>query len=129
MLYFLAPENKLYGPADIDSVICAEIPDPDLDPELYAIVTASMMHGPCGLLRPTNSCMKNGKRSKHYPKEFCDKTTIDDNGFAKYRRAIMVKYSSVEKLSLIIDGLYPIIDIYHYVLELISMLNFATKQG
>lgn len=37
-------------PADIDSIICAELPDKDNENEaaLYDTVTRCMMHGPCG---------------------------------------------------------------------------------
>ena len=30
----------------IDDVICAEIPDPVVDPELHQIIMSNMMHGP-----------------------------------------------------------------------------------
>lgn len=35
-------------PDQIDSVISAELPDPDLDRELYQIVRDHMIHNPCG---------------------------------------------------------------------------------
>ncbi|UYV72475.1 hypothetical protein LAZ67_9003306 [Cordylochernes scorpioides] len=38
--------NKL-RPTQIDSVICAEFPDPIQDPLLYNIVVTNMIHGPC----------------------------------------------------------------------------------
>ncbi|UYV64474.1 hypothetical protein LAZ67_3000868, partial [Cordylochernes scorpioides] len=38
--------NKL-RPTQIDSVICAEFPDPIQDPRLYNIVVKNMIHGPC----------------------------------------------------------------------------------
>ncbi|UYV69439.1 hypothetical protein LAZ67_6003616 [Cordylochernes scorpioides] len=38
--------NKL-RPTQIDSVICAEFPDPIQDPLLYNIVVKNMIHGPC----------------------------------------------------------------------------------
>ena len=47
ILIWLKREAAIRTPEDIDSLICAEIPDPELDPELYAIVTKQMMHGPC----------------------------------------------------------------------------------
>jgi len=31
-------------------------------------------------------CMKKGKCSKYYPKQFQDETTFTDNGFTQYRR-------------------------------------------
>ena len=38
--------NKPKTIADYDSVVCAEIPNKDTFPELHAIVTMFMMHGP-----------------------------------------------------------------------------------
>ena len=35
-------------PTQIDSVIRAELPNPEEDPFLYAIVKRHMIHGPCG---------------------------------------------------------------------------------
>ena len=50
MLIILAKDCKLRGPADIDSVISAEIPDRDSDTQLFEIVKSAMVHGPCGTL-------------------------------------------------------------------------------
>ena len=33
------------SPRNIDSIICAELPDPDKDPELFKLVKAWMLHG------------------------------------------------------------------------------------
>ena len=44
------------------------------------------MHGPCGKLNDKCVCMQKGICSKHFPKEFQPETTIDENGFALYRR-------------------------------------------
>jgi hypothetical protein len=45
-----------------------------------------MIHGPCGWDNPSASCMKDGRCSKNYLKNFQEETTIDDNGFVLYRR-------------------------------------------
>jgi hypothetical protein len=45
-----------------------------------------IVHGPCGKYNPKTSCMKNGRCSKNYLKEFHEKTTVDENGFAIYKR-------------------------------------------
>ena len=39
ILLHLAPEDKLRTPADIDSIISAQLPDPESQPRLYAAVT------------------------------------------------------------------------------------------
>ena len=33
---------------EIDRIICAEIPDSTIDPEIFEIITQNMIHGPCG---------------------------------------------------------------------------------
>ncbi|UYV66707.1 hypothetical protein LAZ67_4002638 [Cordylochernes scorpioides] len=77
--------NKL-RPTQIDSVICAEFPDPIQDPLLYNIVIKNMIHGPCGEYNPVSPCMKNSSCSKKYPKQFLLETQTNENGYPLYRR-------------------------------------------
>ena len=72
--------------ASIDSFISAEIPDPVEDPLGYVLVAEFMMDGPCGHSHPKCPCMKDGRCSKKYPKEFQDDTSIDEAGFPVYQR-------------------------------------------
>ncbi|GJT15509.1 DNA helicase [Tanacetum coccineum] len=72
---------------DIDMYVSAELPSEDVDPECYNIVSEFMMHGPCGLACPSASCMHNSPRcKKNFPKEYCQRTYIDKNGFVHYKR-------------------------------------------
>ena len=57
LLLWLIPEQKI-TPDTIDDVICAEIPDPTVDPELHQIVTCNMVHGPCGSINPDSPTAK-----------------------------------------------------------------------
>ena len=68
--------NKPRTIADYDSVVCAEIPDKDIFPELYKIVTKFMMHGPCGVANPNSPCMEDGKCIKKFLKDL----HTSDNG-------------------------------------------------
>ena len=52
LLLWLIAEHRI-TPNKIDDVICTEIPDPAVDPELYQIVTLNMVHGPCGSINPS----------------------------------------------------------------------------
>ncbi|KAJ1283306.1 hypothetical protein BS78_03G118400 [Paspalum vaginatum] len=70
----------------IDLWISAEIPDPNEDPLGYVLVSEHMMHGPCGEQNENSPCMKKGKCSKYYPKQFQNETNFTDNGFTQYRR-------------------------------------------
>ncbi|VDM94650.1 unnamed protein product, partial [Onchocerca ochengi] len=59
---------------EIDDVICAEIPDPDVGKDLYEIVTKNMIHGLCGTLNPKSPYMIDGKCSKRYPRALVSST-------------------------------------------------------
>lgn len=86
ILLFLHPSNKYPAPDDIDKIISAEIPDPMKEPELYDLVKAHVIHGPCGLANQSSPCMRDGKCSKYYPKNFQASTIVDQEGFPVYRR-------------------------------------------
>ena len=86
LLIFLHPDDKICDAAQVDSIVSAQIPDPDLHPLLYETVTTCMLHGPCGDDKPTAPCMVNGHCSKHYPKQFREHTLYGENGYPDYAR-------------------------------------------
>ncbi|CAN1127849.1 hypothetical protein LINPERPRIM_LOCUS29867 [Linum perenne] len=49
-----------------------------------------MFHGPCGSLKLDAPCTSREKDkykcSKHFPKKFCSQTSIDEDGYPRYRR-------------------------------------------
>jgi len=57
-------------------MISAQLPNPQLQPLLYAKVTKYMLHGPCGADNLQAKCMVNGKCSKHFPKEYKEREQI-----------------------------------------------------
>ena len=73
-------------PSCVDRVISAEIPDPNHDPDLYALVMTHMVHGPCGALNPSAPCMKDGVCTKKYPFSFQPTTNLTEGSFAVLRR-------------------------------------------
>ncbi|CAN0875202.1 ATP-dependent DNA helicase PIF1 [Linum grandiflorum] len=80
----------------VDKIISSELPDPLIDPVGYDPVTKFMVHGPCGESRLSSPCMKNGRCSKFFPKQFASETTFDANGHVTYRRrqtTVVVKKS------------------------------------
>jgi hypothetical protein len=90
-LIFFRNDCKIRTPVEIDSLICAEIPDPDTQPRLYAIVTGSMVHGPCGVayqhLNPKCGTDADPTKCKsHYPKDFAEETTRGNRSAPLYRR-------------------------------------------
>ena len=80
------PQSKPESTDDVDKFICAEIPDKDSNPKLYAAVEKFMVHGPCGHFNRNSPCMVNGTYSKFFPKVFRSRTIIDEVGFPKYSR-------------------------------------------
>ncbi|XP_061394301.1 uncharacterized protein LOC133329850 [Musca vetustissima] len=70
----------------IDSVISAEIPDPNNDPQLHDIVIKNMVHGPCGSINPNSPCMVDGKCTKKYPRQLLKETISSIDGYPLYRR-------------------------------------------
>ncbi|XP_017469499.1 PREDICTED: uncharacterized protein LOC108361401, partial [Rhagoletis zephyria] len=77
--------NKLHS-NEVDDIISAEIPDPVTDPHLHDIVTAQMVHGPCGALNPLSPCMADGKCTKRYPRPLVAETVTGNDGYPVYRR-------------------------------------------
>jgi hypothetical protein len=86
LIIFLDHDSKLRMPEDIDSLISAELPDPDTQPELYHLVVKHMVHGPCGVLNPNAPCMVDGKCSKNFPKAFIEHTTLSEDSYSCLKR-------------------------------------------
>jgi hypothetical protein len=55
-------------------------------PELYAIVTRHMMHGPCGVLNPSCPCMEGDICTNKHPKDFQETTTDATGAYPVYCR-------------------------------------------
>ncbi|KAE8251462.1 hypothetical protein A4X13_0g3984 [Tilletia indica] len=87
ILLFLADEDKLRTAEAIDRVVSAELPDPELDPELHAAVVRNMIHGPC---TSASLCMQDPRTpqqcSKRYPRALREHTDPEVNGYPEYKR-------------------------------------------
>ncbi|KAL4371456.1 hypothetical protein AHAS_Ahas06G0167600 [Arachis hypogaea] len=55
-------------------------------PHLYSVFSKYMIHGPYGKVRPISPCMKDGRCSKFYPKQFVNYTSFDEDGYPIYKR-------------------------------------------
>ena len=88
MLVFLHPEDKPRTPEDIDKIVCAEMPDEEVNPLLHKLVKDKMIHGPCEGFNPFSPCMLNPGKSceKGYPKPLQERTTTSETGHTTYRR-------------------------------------------
>jgi hypothetical protein len=94
ILLFLRAPAKFNTPKRVDKVVYAEIPDPSWDPmgELRALVTAHMLHGPCGEDNPQAPCIIHKHPhgpltcSKGFPKPFSEQTIIHEDSYLEYHR-------------------------------------------
>lgn len=86
ILIWLHENDRHPTPEQIDKIISARIPDFNVDPNGFRVVSQFMVHGPCGEAQPNSPCMVDGKCSKHFPKKFSEYTTVDEEGFPIYKR-------------------------------------------
>ncbi|KAI5419734.1 hypothetical protein KIW84_043772 [Lathyrus oleraceus] len=94
MLLVLESNDKLRDPKDYDSMVRAEIPKLECEPQLYEAVVRHMIHGPCGIINRKSLCMKDGHCKKRYPKHFLDETRQGTDSYPEYRRSSIksIKY-------------------------------------
>jgi hypothetical protein len=81
--------TKLQSEQQVDGAVSAEIPNPELHPELHQLVVDFMMHGPfCGDTVPRARCrQKDAHQCRfHFPKQRQAVTTICQGQFPSYRR-------------------------------------------
>ncbi|UYV76743.1 hypothetical protein LAZ67_14001932, partial [Cordylochernes scorpioides] len=86
MLFMLREEDKPRDRDAIDMLVCAEIPSPTMQVQLYDMVRKHMIHGPCGNFNLHSPCMSDGKCTKDFPKSFLQLTEANNNGYPRYRR-------------------------------------------
>lgn len=86
MCLFLHKDDKVPNVEQIDKYISAEISDSNEDPDLYRLVSDFMMHGPCGEDEPNQVCTVDRKCTKHFPKNFTQRSSVDSEGYPVYRR-------------------------------------------
>ncbi|KAG0618503.1 hypothetical protein M758_4G069300 [Ceratodon purpureus] len=80
-LIFLATEDKIREPCQVDKIVCAEFPDEQEVPELFGMVLKHMVHGPC----TRDQCLdETGQCTKRFPKSFQDQTAMDQDGYPLY---------------------------------------------
>lgn len=69
-----------------DDIISAEIPDLEIDAELFEIVTKHMVHGPCDQLNPESACIVRNKCRKLYPRPLLADTISGNDVYLFYRQ-------------------------------------------
>ena len=86
MLIILDNDFKLNSPDDYDSVVRAEIPNREEEPQLFIVVLKHMVHGPCGGFNNSAPCMKQGHCKRCFPKPFANSTIQGNDAYPIYRR-------------------------------------------
>ena len=86
LLIFLHSQDYIRDPHHINSIISAQLSNPQLQPLFYAKVTKYMLHGLCGADNPQAKYMVNGKYSKHFPKEYKKRTDWAEDSYPLYAR-------------------------------------------
>ena len=88
LLLCVASADKVKDTQAIDARVCAEFPPDasDSQAELFKIIQAGMVHGPCGLRNPKAPCIEDGHCSKKFTKDFVEATDFNEGFFPTYRR-------------------------------------------
>jgi len=86
LLLILHNNHQICTPANIDSCISAQWPDPRTQPLLFDTIRSTMVHGPCGALNPSTPCMEHGHCIRGFPKPFQNSTSTSDDGYPLYMR-------------------------------------------
>ena len=84
LLIVLEEQCQLRTPANIDSYISAQWPDPRTQPLLFNTVKSTMIHGLCGNINPSVPCMQDGHCMKGYLKPFQDRTHTTHGSCSSY---------------------------------------------
>jgi hypothetical protein len=88
MIIFFHPDDKLLTPEDVDSLISAEFPDEETQPELFELVKSVRVHTLCKNKHnnPNSPCIVNDKCSKNFPKPFQDQRVVTTDSYGRLHR-------------------------------------------
>lgn len=89
LLVILDKKDRLRTVDQYDSVVSAEIPDPNKYPRLYKCVMTHMLH------THNKICWKNNKCKRRFPKEYATHTYTKSDGYPVYRRRCPEQVPSV----------------------------------
>lgn len=70
----------------MENIVSAELPCEESQPHLFKLVLENMIHKPCHNMNTAPCKDSRGKCTKHYPKEYREISTQDENGYPLYRR-------------------------------------------
>ncbi|KAB2620482.1 hypothetical protein D8674_043012 [Pyrus ussuriensis x Pyrus communis] len=99
MVVVLNENDKINNPDEYDQIVRAEIPNEDVEPQLYNVVLKHMIHGPCGIHNPQSPCMKNEsckrKRGNRLPVSLNRQGNImvDNSWVIPYNPWLLLRYN------------------------------------
>ena len=70
----------------MDTIVSAQLPDKEKNPELYKIIVDHHLHNPCGDMNPHAPCMENGVCKFGFPFDYQDHTIDTEDGYPLYQR-------------------------------------------
>lgn len=85
-LVWLVGNKSEFSASNVDDIICAEIPDINVDPLGYALVDEFMMHGPCCVYNKRCPCMKDNNDGALTNEDGDDSPITLDDGASTYRK-------------------------------------------
>ena len=105
ILIIMQDSDKPRTPEMVDRVVSAEIPDKNVNPKLYDIITSNNIHGPCGrAINPNRPCMEGEGVQKHcsknFPKSFSEATVLRESAYPEYRRRSPEQGGKTHKIKL-----------------------------
>jgi len=98
-LLILDPNDGPKSAEEFNQYVSAEIPDPDEYHELHELVLRYHTHV-CGNRKKGQSCVKNGRCTKGFPKPYAKRTRKVENEYPVYmRRSPVVKFMMLMKVN------------------------------
>nr|GFA33686.1 hypothetical protein [Tanacetum cinerariifolium] len=106
--HFLHKHDKISSTDEKNHVISTELPSEVDDPIAFNAVRSHMMHGPCGELYKSASCMSRDTCVKGFPKQYCEDTFITRDGWPHYRRPNNGRKVQVGRQNIMLDNRFVV---------------------
>jgi len=84
-LLIMNHNNKIKDIENVDDIIYTEIPDCNINLDLYDIVISNMIHDSYDLVYSNLSYIKDEKCSNRYSRQFCDEIISNEDDYSIYR--------------------------------------------
>jgi len=85
ILVIMRADLRMRTREDINSIVCADIPNASTEPLLFDVIVRNMIYKACGALNTTTLCMREGKCCFNFPQEFLEETVLAPYQKPQYR--------------------------------------------